>query len=495
LGVHVDKVQLASEWVVGDPIGGGGFGKVYEASSADHPRAAIKLVPKVPGAQRELLLADVSNARNVVPIIDSGESGDNWAIVMPRAERSLRDYLAGTSGPLGVKEAVAVLADVAAALSDLEGRVVHRDLKPENVLLLAGHWCLADFGISRYAEATTAPDTRKYSLTPEYAAPERWRAERATTSTDVYSLGILAHELLAGQRPFQGPQPEDFREQHLHVDAPHLEGVPTALATLVDECLYKPAGARPSPANMLARLSRISDDPKSPGLAKLQQANRVEVNRQGVAGRRESEKQSENERVVELATVAKHALKQMADALRDAIEQAAPMTSFSVGLPIGWTAALGQAHLRIEPPSVTANSPWSGAMVPAFEVISHSALSVTFPRNRSGYVGRSHSLWFCDAQETGRYQWFETAFMISPLIPRMSEEDPFALNPGGDAAQAVGRVTGSHQVAWPFSAVSIGEIDDFIGRWAGWFADAAQGHLNRPGTMPERQPQGSWRQH
>ena len=142
LGVHVDKVQLASEWVVGDPIGGGGFGKVYEASSADHPRAAIKLVPKVPGAQRELLLADVSNARNVVPIIDSGESGDNWAIVMPRAERSLRDYLTGTSGPLGVKEAVAVLADVAAALSDLDGWVVHRDLKPENVLLLAGHWCL-----------------------------------------------------------------------------------------------------------------------------------------------------------------------------------------------------------------------------------------------------------------------------------------------------------------------------------------------------------------
>jgi serine/threonine-protein kinase len=50
------------------------------------------------------------------------------------------------------------------------------------------------------------------------------------------------------------------------------------------------------------------------------------------------------------------------------------------------------------------------------------------------------------------------------------------------------------QVAWPFTALTTGDLDEFMGRWAGWLADAAQGQLHRPGTMPERNPQGSWRQ-
>jgi serine/threonine protein kinase len=69
---------------------------------------------------------------------------------------------------------------------------------------LDGRWCLADFGISRYAEATTAPDTRKLAWTPAYAAPEQWRAEPASAATDVYALGVIAYELLAGIRPFRG---------------------------------------------------------------------------------------------------------------------------------------------------------------------------------------------------------------------------------------------------------------------------------------------------
>ena len=62
-------------------------------------------------------------------------------------------------------------------------------------------WCLADFGISRFADATTAPDTRKFSKTPAYAAPEQWRDERATSATDV-CLRIIAYELVTGRRPF-----------------------------------------------------------------------------------------------------------------------------------------------------------------------------------------------------------------------------------------------------------------------------------------------------
>ena len=79
---------------------------------------------------------------------------------MPLAERSLRHLVNEREGRLEPSEALEVVRDIATALADLDGRVVHRDLKPENVLLLADRWCLCDFGIARYADATTAPDTR-----------------------------------------------------------------------------------------------------------------------------------------------------------------------------------------------------------------------------------------------------------------------------------------------------------------------------------------------
>jgi len=152
---------------------------VYVASSPEVEVAAVaKLVPKAPGAQRELLFVDLEGARNVMPVLDSGETDSDYVLVMPRADKSLRSHL-GALGELNDADAVSVLRDITAALEDLDGRVVHRDLKPENVLYLNGFWCLADFGISRYAEATTAEDTRKYSMTGPYAAPEQWRFERA----------------------------------------------------------------------------------------------------------------------------------------------------------------------------------------------------------------------------------------------------------------------------------------------------------------------------
>src|SRR6266511_3977373 len=173
------QLQLGKRWTLGEQLNKGGFGRVF-AASCDDIQAVAKLVPKAPGADRELLFADPGNARNVVPVIDHGETDAAWVLVMPRAERSLREHLIEAAGALEMVDALAVLSDVAAALADLEGRVDHRDLKPENILLLEGHWRLADFGISRYAEATTAPDTRKFSMTPPYAAPEQWRWERAT---------------------------------------------------------------------------------------------------------------------------------------------------------------------------------------------------------------------------------------------------------------------------------------------------------------------------
>src|SRR5258708_3437668 len=110
---------------------------------------------------------------------------------MPRADKSLRQHLTDLSEPLEITEGVAILTDIATALSDIDSRIVHRDLKPENVLLLDGAWCLADFGISRYAEASTAPDTQKYSLSPPYAGPERWRTHISASDPSGFKGSIM----------------------------------------------------------------------------------------------------------------------------------------------------------------------------------------------------------------------------------------------------------------------------------------------------------------
>ena len=154
------------EWAVGDKLASGGFGAIYLARSDDLD-AVIKLVPKDPGADREFLIAELSGVRNVLPLLDTGQTDDEWALVMPRAEESLRQHLEDQANrPLDVDTALSIMIDVAEALVDLDAkRVVHRDLKPENVLRYNGRWCLIDFGIARYAEAATATNTRKDSMT------------------------------------------------------------------------------------------------------------------------------------------------------------------------------------------------------------------------------------------------------------------------------------------------------------------------------------------
>ncbi len=179
------EIQVDRRWRLGDQLGSGGFGHVYAATSDDGEEAALKLIPKVPGSDRELLFEDLGEARNIVPILERGETSDHWVIVMPRAEGSLRQHLDAAGGSLAAAEAVEIWKDITEALEDLDGRVVHRDIKPENVLRLGGRWCLADFGIARYAEASTAPDTQKHASSAPYAAPERWRNERATIACDV----------------------------------------------------------------------------------------------------------------------------------------------------------------------------------------------------------------------------------------------------------------------------------------------------------------------
>ena len=206
-----------------------------------------------------------------------------------------------------------------------------------------------------------------------------------------------------------------------------------------------------------------------------------------------SEHRSLIDRRMALAEDAKTGLHQIADALKAAIMMAATSATATNSGRAGWSIQLNNACLEFT--AVTGNNlnPWGEWEPPVIDVISHATIGLHIPPDRYGFEGRSHSLWFCDAQEAGRYKWFETAFMVSPLIPKRGRQNPFALNPGIKSAKALWKGVAELQLAWPFMPLNIAEFDEFIDRWANWFAEAALGRLQQPNSMPERPTHGSWR--
>ena len=484
------RIILKREWQLGNPLASGGFGRIFEAKSDDGSAAVVKLVPKAPGASRELLFEELSVVPNIIPIFDRGEWEDYYVLVMPRAEKSLRQYLEEAGGKLETDKVVAVLIDVAQALTTLSIGIVHRDLKPENVLLYEGHWCLADFGIARYAEATTAPDTHKFAMTPPYAAPEQWRGERATSATDVYAFGVMAFELLQGALPFLGP---DFRNQHLDQPVPAITDCSPSVTSLVNQCLFKASAARPTPANILTRL-RASQRTPSPGAAKLQAVNKAVVEKLSEEAAKKSAQQSREEIRRELFRSAEQSFNRILEVLRERILEAAPAAVDSTTAAPGLQMHLGNGTIIIDPIQMAiAECLAAYDYEPPFDVIAYTAIAVRKPRDRYDYEGRAHSLWFCDAHDEGVYRWYEIAFMVQPLIPERSTLDPFALPPTDEnAAHSFTPVMNVCQIAWQPLPFDQGGEEQFIERWLDWFAAAVDGTLSHPSHLPE-QSDGKYR--
>lgn len=492
------KIKLERDWNILEPIGSGGFGQVFRVLSGDQ-ECALKLIPKKPGAQRELLFTNLAGAENIIPILEEGETENDWALIMPLADGSLHKRLK-SGNPISSTESIKILIDVCvalASLADLDEPVVHRDIKPQNILLLDGKWCLADFGISRYAEASTDDETRKYASTPPYCAPERWRLERATAASDIYSVGIIMYELFTGRRPYNGP---NFREEHLHKKAASMDGVSASIAALGEECLYKAPEARPTAANMVARLNRIKDKPNTRGRSKLSSANLMEVKRKSEEAQIQSQKVSEEERRKALFDVAELSLNEIAASLFEVIFEEAPAAQvfsernnlraqiFSEG-KILRAVRLGSADLTL---SKAIFNDLRSENFSIIDIIGHATIRISFPQDEFGYGGRSHSLWFCDALIENNYAWYETAFMFHPFANKVSVYNPFSLTIDS-AIEALRPAMGKYQVAWPFEKLERGDLGEFIDRWVSWFADAAMGNLHHPSTMPERDPNGSWR--
>ena len=196
-----------------------------------------------------------------------------------------------------------------------------------------------------------------------------------------------------------------------------------------------------------------------------------------------------------LAEAADQSFLRISSYLHEALIELSPSAETRSGRGGEWILRIGDAELKLaEPQRRDRSAAWGDWSSPSFDVIAFASLDLGFVRSdRRTYAGRSHSLWFGDIQEPNAYGWFESAFMWSPLIGRSAPKEPFALDPGEAAAKAVWTGMAEYQVAWPFTPLVFGQLDDFIGRWAGWVGDAASGHLAHPHQMPEIAPHGSWR--
>jgi serine/threonine-protein kinase len=273
-------------------LGAGGMATVYLALDLRHNRkVAIKVLrPELAAALGgERFLREIETTAglrhpNILPLFDSGQAGGVLFYVMPYVEgESLRDRLE-REGRLPLDDAIRIAREVADALSYAHSRgIVHRDIKPENILLEGGHAVVADFGIAHAVDSAGGARITGTGLavgTPAYMSPEQAAGEQQLDGrSDLYSLGCVVFEMIAGRPPFDGPSPQSIIAKRFTESAPELEtpgvAVPGPLRSAVRKLLQREAPARfATGAELLLALARPSAEqsteaPPAPSIAVL----------------------------------------------------------------------------------------------------------------------------------------------------------------------------------------------------------------------------------
>jgi eukaryotic-like serine/threonine-protein kinase len=248
-------------------LGGGGMALVYRAHDEELDRpVAIKVLADNLAADeafrrrflREARLAASLAHPNVVRVYDSGEADGRPFIIMEYVEgETLADVLS-RRGRLSPTEAVELALQVCSGLEHAHrAGLVHRDIKPQNLLIRGdGTVKIVDFGIARSAQGTRLTETGSVLGTAAYLAPEQALGEEVTPAADVYALGVVLYELLAGRTPHTPETLTQFLVRGQEQPIPELRElapeVPEALEDVVMRCLARMPEYRPSSAAALA---------------------------------------------------------------------------------------------------------------------------------------------------------------------------------------------------------------------------------------------------
>jgi TolB-like protein/Flp pilus assembly protein TadD len=262
-------------------LGQGGMAIVFLAEDRKHHRqVAVKVLrAELAGILgpdrflREIETAARLHHPHILPLYDSGEVDGFLYYVMPLAEgESLRDRLRREK-QLPLEDALRIAREVADALSYAHAHgVVHRDIKPENILLESGHAVVADFGIARAVSAAGSDRLTETGIslgTPTYMSPEQAAgSDDLDGRSDLYSLGCVLYEMLAGDPPFTGPTAASVIQQHITVEPRSITqlrpAVPAGVAEAISRALAKTPADRFNPVGQFAEALGTAKDRPAP---------------------------------------------------------------------------------------------------------------------------------------------------------------------------------------------------------------------------------------
>ena len=285
---------LADRYRVERELGRGGMATVYLARDLKHDRpVALKVLRAELGASLgpERFLLEISIAArlqhpHILPVHDSGESAGRLWYTMPFVEgQSLRQRMA-REGQLSLDEALRIATQVLSALGYAHAHgVIHRDIKPENILLVADQAVVADFGVARAITAAGENRLTETGLalgTPAYMSPEQATATRELDGrSDLYAVGCVLYEMLAGQAPFLGATAQQLLARHAMDPVPPLRTVrtvPDAVERSVVRALAKvPADRFPTAADFAEALGTPGETAVAPASTAPRRRRRLAV--------------------------------------------------------------------------------------------------------------------------------------------------------------------------------------------------------------------------
>ncbi len=258
--------QLQGRYNLLTRIAKGGMGEVWRARDIRTGTmvAAKVLRPELTGEEISLsrLRIEARNAMrarhpNIAAVLDSGESeGQGWIVMELVQGEPLTRYV-GEGRRLSAADLIPVLSQTAYALDGAaQAGIVHRDIKPANIMIRSdGFVKLTDFGISYSDGQANLTAVGMVMGTAQYLAPEQAMGATATHVGDLYSLGVIAYEALAGHRPFTGSSVVEIAMAHVNDDVPALPpDVPSPIADVVYQLLEKDPEKRPPSGTALVRL-------------------------------------------------------------------------------------------------------------------------------------------------------------------------------------------------------------------------------------------------